>query len=70
MLVKSNEAEAIELARHGGPPGWLEESDPAGVIFVHDRRGTCLFSIVPVALTGAAQLRDDGISSSCYIVNN
>jgi hypothetical protein len=20
------------LAQHGGPPGWLEESDPAGVI--------------------------------------
>ncbi len=20
------------LAEHGGPPGWLEESDPAGVI--------------------------------------
>jgi hypothetical protein len=20
------------LAHHGGPPGWLEESDPAGVI--------------------------------------
>jgi hypothetical protein len=20
------------LAKHGGPPGWLEESDPAGVI--------------------------------------
>ncbi len=23
---------ANELAQHGGPPGWLEESDPAGVI--------------------------------------
>jgi hypothetical protein len=23
---------AIGLAQHGGPPGWLEESDPAGVI--------------------------------------
>ncbi len=21
------------LAQHGGPSGWLEESDPAGVIF-------------------------------------
>jgi hypothetical protein len=23
---------ARELVQHGGPPGWLEESDPAGVI--------------------------------------
>jgi hypothetical protein len=23
---------ARELAQHGGPTGWLEESDPAGVI--------------------------------------
>jgi hypothetical protein len=22
------------LAQHDGPPGWLEDSDPAGVIFV------------------------------------
>ncbi len=21
------------VAQHGGPPGWLEESNPAGVIF-------------------------------------
>ncbi len=27
------------LAQHGGPPGWLEESDPAaGCDFVRDRR--------------------------------
>jgi len=25
-------------ARHGGPPGWLEESDPAGCDFVRDGR--------------------------------
>ncbi len=29
----------------------------------------CLFRTVPVALTGATQLRADGISSCCYIVN-
>jgi hypothetical protein len=29
----------------------------------------CLFRTVPVALTGAAQLRADGISSCCYTVN-
>ncbi len=32
-------------------------------------RIACLFRTVPVALTGAAQLRADGISSCCYIVN-
>ncbi len=26
------------LAQHGGPPGWLEESDPAGCYFVRDGR--------------------------------
>ncbi len=26
------------LAQHGGPPGWLEESDPAGCDFVRDGR--------------------------------
>jgi hypothetical protein len=31
-------------------------------------RTTCFFRTIPVALTGAAQLRADGISS-CYIVN-
>ncbi len=25
-------AKARRLVQHGGPPGWLEESDPAGVI--------------------------------------
>ncbi len=31
-------------------------------------RTACLFHTVPVALTGAAQLRADGIFSCCYIV--
>jgi hypothetical protein len=26
------------LAQHGGPPGWLEESDPTGWDFVRDGR--------------------------------
>ncbi len=30
---------------------------------------TCLFRTLPVALTGAAQLRADGIYSCCYIIN-
>ncbi len=32
-------------------------------------RTDCLFRTVPVALRGAAQLRADGISSCCYVVN-
>ncbi len=32
-------------------------------------RPSCLFSTVPVALIGAAQLRVEGISSCCYILN-
>jgi hypothetical protein len=24
------------LAQHGGPPGWLEETDPSGCDFVRD----------------------------------
>jgi hypothetical protein len=47
------------LAQHGGPPGRLEESDPAGVIlYVMDGRTACLFH------TGAAQLRADGIPAA------
>jgi hypothetical protein len=50
-----NEAAVVVKARwltqHGGPPGWLEESDPTAVIFA------CLFRTVPVALTGAARMR-------------
>jgi hypothetical protein len=49
------------LAHHGGPSGWLTESDPAGVILN--------VMTLLVAMTGAAQLRADGISSCCYIVN-
>ena len=33
------------MAQHGGPPGWLEESDPAGCDFVRDGRS------MPPALT-------------------
>ncbi len=29
---------AREVAQYGGPPGWLEESDPAGCDFVCDER--------------------------------
>jgi hypothetical protein len=60
------------LAQPGGPPGWLEESDPAGVIlYVIDGpyRLPLPCRTAPVALTGAAQLRAYGISSCCYIVN-
>jgi hypothetical protein len=33
------------LVQHGGPPGWLEDSDPAGCDFVRDGRS------MPPALT-------------------
>ncbi len=53
------------LALYGGPPGSLEESGPADVILnvMDGGRSACLFRTIPVALTGAAQLQDDGISS-------
>jgi hypothetical protein len=56
------------LAQHGGPPGWQEESDPAGVIvLVMDGPYRLPFPYHTFsALTGAAQLRSDGISSCCY----
>jgi hypothetical protein len=40
VCYSANEtAKARGLAQHGGPPGWLEESDPAGVI-LHVMDGT------------------------------
>ncbi len=32
VRIKPMMPKARELALHGGPPGWLEESDPAGMI--------------------------------------
>jgi hypothetical protein len=51
--------------------GWLEESDPSGVIlYVMDGPcPACLFRSLLIALTGAAQMRADEISNCCYIVN-
>ncbi len=58
------------LAQHGGLPGRLEESDPAGVIlYLMDGPYRLPFRTVPVVLIGDAQLRSDGISRCCYIVN-
>jgi hypothetical protein len=51
-LGRSNEAEGKTrgLAQHGGSPGWLEESDPAGVILlVMEGCTACHFRTVPVA---------------------
>ncbi len=50
------------MVQHGGPPGWVEESDPAGVIF-YVLDGPYRLPTAPVALTGAAQLRAEGISA-------
>jgi hypothetical protein len=71
FLFRSMRPKTRGLAQHGGPPGWLEESDPSGVILnVMDAPYACLSSTVPAALAGAAQLRADGISSCCYLVKN
>jgi hypothetical protein len=32
LLAGATRPKARGLAQHGSPPGWLEESDPAGVI--------------------------------------
>ncbi len=46
------------LAQHSGPPGWLEESDPAGCDFVHDGRSmTSPLTACPVS--GAALLLNE-----------
>ncbi len=49
------------LAQQGGAPGWLEESDPGGVI-LHgiDVPYRLSFPYSTVSLTGAAQLRAGG----------
>jgi hypothetical protein len=69
MVSLSMRPKARGLTQHGGPPGWLEESDPAGVIlYVMDGPYRLPFRTVPVALTEAAQLRADGYSSCCCIL--
>ncbi len=34
--VDAMRPKARGLVQHGGPPGWLEESDPAGRDFIRD----------------------------------
>ncbi len=71
MNLQYMRSKARGLAQHGGPPGWLEESDPAGVILyvMGTGRTACLCRTVSVALALDAQLRADEISSCCYLVN-
>jgi hypothetical protein len=58
------------LAQNGGLPGWLKESNPAGLILYEmDGLSACLVFTVPIALTGGAHLPAVGISSFCYIAN-
>ncbi len=66
-ILESMRPKARWLAQLSGPPGWLEENDPAGMI-LSTGRTACLFHTVLVALTGAAKLPADGISRCCYIV--
>ncbi len=42
--------QARGFALHGGLPSWLEESDPAGVIFVHDELAVPSGFFVPYQL--------------------
>jgi hypothetical protein len=58
-----------ELAQHGGPPGWLEECELAGVILYVMNGPYRLPFPYRNALKGAAQLGADAISSCCYRVN-
>ncbi len=58
-----------ELVQHGGLAGWLEESDPAGVILCDGQAILpAFFHTVPYGLTGAAKLKSEGISCCCHIV--
>jgi hypothetical protein len=59
------------LALNGGPPGWLHESDPAGVILnVIDGPYRLSFPYhYQLSMTKAAQLRADEIPSYCFIIN-
>jgi hypothetical protein len=58
------------LDQHGGTPGWLEESDPTGVILsVMNGPYRLPFPYRTGCLPGAAQLRAEGNSRCCYIVN-
>jgi len=50
--------------------GWRRVTRQVWFCALYGRASTsCLFRTIPVALTGAAQLRADGISSCSYIVN-
>ncbi len=56
------------LAQRGGPPDWLEENGPAGMIlYVVDGPYRLPFfrSVLVTTLPGAAHLRSEGISSCC-----
>ncbi len=39
--MATNEFEGRGLTQHGGPPGWLEDSDPAGCDFGRDGHIYC-----------------------------
>jgi hypothetical protein len=54
FTVPTNVAEGYRgLAQHGGPPGWLEESDPV-ILYAMDGPYACLFRTVQAILIGAA----------------
>ncbi len=58
------------LARNGGPPGWMEESDPTVVVlYVMDGPYRLPFPYRTGCSEGAAQLLAAAISICCYIIN-
>ncbi len=63
LWVGTIKPKARGLVQNGGPPGWMEETDPAGVIlYVMDGPYCLPFPYgTRCALTGAAQLWADGI---------
>ncbi len=58
------------LVQHGGRPGWLEESNPAGVIlYVMDGPYRLPFPYRTGCPARSCPSAADGISSCCYTVN-
>ncbi len=69
-LSRIKAPKARRLAQHGGAPGWLEESDPAGVIlYVIDGPHRLLFPYRTGRPDRSCPAGNWRISSCCYIIN-
>jgi hypothetical protein len=65
-MLSPRRPKARGLAQHNGPPGWLEEVDPASVIFYVYRLSFPYHTGCPDKNCPAA--RADRSSSCCYII--